>query len=101
METEIKHYKFSTFQELVDRVPADKIQECLMELGKAWATAKAFAERVYRTASELAKKDGVVLPDTPTHLIQLSPEHEWIDDGKGECSVEISDYPNATLVIKV
>ena len=26
-------YKFSTFQELVDRVPSDKIAECLREFG--------------------------------------------------------------------
>jgi len=82
-------YKFRTFQEAVDRIPTDKIRECFDEMGKTFAVAKAFAEAQYEIAAALAKADGKEFPAMPASLLQLPDEHEWVDDGKGECVADI------------
>lgn len=74
-------YTFSTFQELVDRVPADRIPLCPEELGKILGTAKEYQEAIYETAKHLASKKGTELP--PCTMV-VPPEFEWIDDGKGD-----------------
>lgn len=75
-----KTYRFSTFQELVDRVPADRIRVCMSELGAILGTAKATTELTYATACHLAKKEPLVLES----VITLPAEFEWMDDGKEE-----------------
>lgn len=82
-------YKFRTIQEAVDRIPTDKIRECFDEMGKTFAVAKAFAEAQYEIAAALAKADGKEFPAMPASLLQLPDEHEWVDDGKGECVADI------------
>lgn len=78
-------YSFSTFQELVDRVPADRIPECMEELGIMLGAAKAYAELAYDVALDLAKEDGTAVdPGHPKSFIQIPNAMEWIDDGKGE-----------------
>ena len=79
-------YKFKTFQELVDRVPSDKIALCMKELGIAFGTAKAMTELVNSVARNMAAAEGETVPppDVGRSVIRLPEEIEWIDDGLGE-----------------
>ena len=83
-------YKFRTFQELVDRVPSDRIAECLRECGLALQQGKAMAELVFLTACSLAKDAGKDAPAMPKHLLEMQNELEWIDDGKGQIETTLS-----------
>jgi len=79
-------YSFSTFQELIDRVPSDKIELCMTELGKAFAQAKQAVELIGMVATDLANANGETLlkiPKTPERLIHIPEVIEWIDDDKG------------------
>jgi hypothetical protein len=84
-----KTYTFSTFQELVDRVPAEKIMECMGEIGKAWAIGKATCETAQALINDYREAQG--LPPNPTldRVIQLPEVCEWIDDGLGEVDVTL------------
>jgi len=83
-------YRFSTFQELVDRVPGDRIRDCMEELGTVLASAKLSTELVAGVARNLAESDGKTLPN-PEQIIVLPPEFEWIDDGKRELEARMVD----------
>ena len=91
-------YKFRTIQEMVDRVPSDRIRECCEELGKILSAAKSTAEAVYFTAVDLARKEGKTFPPMPGRIIELPEEIEWIDDGKGECVADIQNLFEIKLV---
>lgn len=81
-------YRFTTFQQMLDRVPSDKILECLTEIGTALQAAKSLIELTWMVAAELAKKDGKELPPMPDSFFQL-PEVEWVDDDNHETAVDI------------
>jgi hypothetical protein len=80
----MKSYQFSTLQELVDRVPADRIPLCMEELGRCFGLAKSSTILLYEAARVLAEKDGVKVPDCPERVIEMPPVITWDDDGKGE-----------------
>jgi hypothetical protein len=82
----MKTYTFSTFQELFDRVPREKIALCLKEFGISLQQAKAAAELIYYTAESIAKSEGKEFPPMPISLAEMPSQFEWIDDGKGEIS---------------
>ena len=92
-------YKFKTFQELVDRVPSDKIAECLREFGIAFQQAKATAELVFLTAESLAKESGKEFPKMPERLFEVPEELEWIDDGKGEIKTTLTGFPDGIPLV--
>jgi hypothetical protein len=93
-------YKFRTFQELVDRVPSDRIAECLRECGLAFAQGKAMAELVFLTACSLAKNAGKDAPAMPKRLLEVPEELEWIDDGKGQIETTLSFPDNKAIICK-
>lgn len=72
-------YRFSTFQELVDRVPTDRIADCLRELAVVLQEGKAMAELTMATAEALGMKK-----QPAGRVLELPVELEWIDDGKGD-----------------
>ena len=101
-------YRFSTFQELVDRVPGDRIRDCMEELGTIFASAKfstqlvagVFAsakQLVAGVARNLAEADDKELPTEPKQIIRLPPEFEWIDDGRRELEARIVDSNGSGL----
>lgn len=81
-------YRFSTFQELFDTVPADRIELCLSEMGKAWAAAKEVISSQISLVQTMAQVEGVTLPEDAIR-VKLPEVHEWIDDGKGEITATI------------
>jgi len=78
-------YSFSTFQELVDKVPSDKIAECMAEMGQAFAQGKLLTE----LAIETARAQGKLLGELPERVITLPESFDWMDDGKGEVGVNL------------
>jgi hypothetical protein len=82
-----KTYRFSTFQELFDVVPSDRIEVCMGEMGKAFASAKAIWEMTKAVAEVMAEKDGVKLPEIDSTIPDV---HEWIDDGNENVSADIT-----------
>ena len=93
-------YKFRTFQELVDRVPSDRIAECLRECGLAFAQGKAMAELVFHTACSIAKDAGKDAPAMPKRVLEVPDELEWIDDGKGQIETTLSFPDNKAIICK-
>jgi hypothetical protein len=84
-------YRFATLQELVDRVPADRIRDCMEELGAVLSAAKASVELTYGVAVHLARQAGKEVPEATGSVIVLPAEMEWIDDGKRELSATLID----------
>lgn len=72
----MKSYTFSTFQELIDQVPADRIKVCMAEVAALFTIAK-----------RVDPKAKLRLPMT------------WIDDGLGDITATFH-APDATLSIK-
>jgi len=93
-------YKFRTFQELVDRVPSDRIAECLREFGLALQQGKAVAELVFLTACSIAKDAGKDAPAMPERVIEVPDELEWIDDGKGQIETTLSLPDDKAIICK-
>lgn len=89
-------YRFSTFQELVDRVPANRIADCVEELGLVLSKAKLSTECIFLLAQFMAKKDGKAFPSELPRIV-LPSEFEWTDDGKGELKTRIVDSKGDTL----
>ncbi len=90
--SETKTYRFTTINELLEAVPADRIEECMAEL----------SVMVVKMAQirELALK---VAPSFPPEALRMREPLEWIDDGKGELSVHaggraIHFAPNGELL---
>jgi hypothetical protein len=71
-------YTFSTFQELFDRVPADRIHACLEELGGMLSKTKTDIILACMTAG--IKHEGA---------FQLGEKLTWIDDGKRDVHLTI------------
>ena len=92
-------YQFTTFQEMFDRVPADKIELCLREIGIALVHAKSTGELVYETAKALAERDGKPFPERPKSLFAISVPIEWHDDGKGEIEATLSGFCDGGSIV--
>ena len=74
-----KEYKFKTFQEAYETVPADKLETCFQQLGKAMALSKGLDELRIEVAKSLGLEN-----ETYAKL----PEYlGWIDDN--ECNIEV------------
>jgi len=65
-------YQLTTLADVFNKVPADKIELCMAEIGLAMALAKA-------TSIDLEVQ--MVWPEVT----------EWIDDGKGEVGFDLVD----------
>lgn len=80
-----KTYTFSTFQEAMDIIPADKLELAFTEVGRGFAQAKHVLEAglaVFKAAGLPEPEDqGITVPDTIT----------WIDDNKGVVDIGIGN----------
>ena len=81
-----KTYRFATFQEMVDVLPADRIRDCMDEIGAILGSAKATIELMTMLAQDKAKQDGkeITIPTTPERIMGVPDFFEWNDDGKKE-----------------
>ena len=90
-------YRFATIQQLVDEVPADRIYDCMKELGKILQTTKGMAELTYMVAENLAMQDGKTIPPMPKQIIVLPEYMQWIDDGKGELEAHMKTMDGGNI----
>ena len=73
-------YKFRNFHELFDRVPADRIEDCMSELAVFLHSVKRIEADVANLCPGHADKIRAELPE----------EFEWIDDGKRKMEITVS-----------
>jgi hypothetical protein len=87
-------YKLKNFQDIVDKVPTDRIRDCMMELAELLFQTKAAMELTVNVARHLAEKEGKELPPLPegvSGMLRLPEEVTWMDDGRGEVTAVLSD----------
>jgi hypothetical protein len=83
-----KTYSFSTFQELFDKVPSERMADCMLELCCVFIDAKRQAEILLEFAKHRHEADGTpFVPPCP--LIELGLPLTWTDDGKDSPPVKI------------
>jgi len=78
-----KTYKFSTFKELFDTVPANRIEVCLKELVQLIVATKEIERKIY----DKVKNDKTV--DLSKPLVIFPEVIEWIDDNKGNIDLNL------------
>ena len=81
-----KTYRFRTFQELVDVVPAHRIPVCMEELASLLTVTTSTASVLYEMAKDLTGKD---VPEADRRVL-LPEVLEWIDDGKRDLQANFS-----------
>lgn len=69
-------YELRTIEDVFTKVPADRIMECMVEMGYSLSQAKRL--------DEAAKQDGEDLGLKWPHSVQ------WVDDGKRQCGYSVS-----------
>lgn len=74
-------YELATLKDVFEKVPADRIQDCMKELATGMAQAKAMRELLMIAGSELAGAEVVCDMQWPEPVT-------WIDDGNGK--IELS-----------
>lgn len=77
-----KIYEFSTFEELYERVPTERIADCLKELGIGFEFAKRNQKFIDNVAESIGRK-------TPTTKPDFSKPLKWVDDGAKEISFNL------------
>lgn len=85
---EPKTYRFSTLNELLDAVPADRVEACVDELGVIMVKT-AHLRGLIAAAAQLED------PTAPVPSVRLPDPFEWIDDGKQQLEIKLGD--TATL----
>ena len=90
-------YKFSTFQELVERVPADRIVDCMEELAVVFEQSKISAEVIRNIVDGLSELNGETKQTPLSEIIELPKEFSWVDDGKGKLEIVIHSGDNVPL----
>ncbi len=76
----MKTYELTTINDVLNKVPADRIKDCLTELAEALITVALMRDAMQASA------DALGLGDISGH-IKLPDSHTWLDDGLGNVSV--------------
>lgn len=71
-------YELTTLRDVFEKVPADRIDECLSELAIAMKQAKAMQELLSEVGKAVSGSDDVAA------MLEWPEPATWIDDGKGE-----------------
>jgi len=87
-------YRFRTFQELMDRVPTSRMDDCFHEMGVWFRLAKSGIEAV--VAEHKQKNPEFIIPDS---LLEVPKELEWIDDGKGQIQATLLHQDGAVRLV--
>lgn len=78
-----KSYEISTIKDVFNKVPTDRIRDCLNELGVLLSQAAAMRDMIKSVA------DATGVEYTDDQIAQLPDVFTWEDDGKGELSLNI------------
>ena len=79
---EIKSYNPTTLKDVFEKVPADRIRDCMNELGVMLSQA-AYTRDLFLLVAE----DQGLSPESVTP--QLPDSFDWVDDGLGDVSMEV------------
>lgn len=82
-------YQLKTLKDVFDKVPANKIVECMNELAVAMVQAKAM-QGLFDVVSE----NKVAKSDWPENV-------EWIDDGKNEIELSYRNSDDNDEILRV
>jgi hypothetical protein len=88
----MKTYELTTLNDVVNKVPADRIRICFDELATAFIAIAAMRDAMQVSAAAL----GLGLVDISS-AIKLPESHTWMDDGLGNVSVHCHDGEGAEL----
>ena len=72
-------YKIKTVKDLFDKIPADKIDQCIDELKKLIVQTQFVRDLSSTMAPSMGLKGAIEFPDEVT----------WVDDSKGEVTMNI------------
>lgn len=76
----MKTYELTTINDVLNKVPADRIKDCLAELAAALTTVAHMRDAMQASADALGLGD-------ISGAIKLPESHTWMDDGLGNVSV--------------
>ena len=76
-------YKLTTLRDVYEQVPADKLALCMREIAEGMEHARALTELLDATVDALhpGSKAATIWPDVC----------EWIDDGKEDKTISVTD----------
>lgn len=77
-------YELTTLKDVFEKVPADRIKDCLMELSTVMEQAKAMRELLTLAGSAIAEKEVVCDMQWPESVT-------WVDDGAGKIDLAYRD----------
>lgn len=77
-------YELTTINDIFNKVPLDRIETCMKELTSLLIQAKA----TELTIKHAAENSGIDVDDKM--IFKLPETHSWIDDNKGEISMDIA-----------
>lgn len=75
-------YELATIKDIFDKVPTDRIRDCVHELGVLISQAAATRDLFMAIAEESGLNPQGVIPKLPEFFT-------WIDDGKGDLSLRV------------
>jgi hypothetical protein len=86
-----KSYELTTIQDIMDKVPTDRILDCMVELGKLMQSTKATCELVLAISQENAKLAGkeIQIP-AGEKLFAFDYPLTWEDDGQEELTTHFN-----------
>lgn len=80
---EATKYELTTIKDIHDKVPLDRIEDCMSEITALLVQSKTTAEAI----TGLAKIQGLDCLDV--EMIKFPETLDWIDDGKGEITMKL------------
>lgn len=86
-----KKYELRTIKDIFDKVPADRIEDCLAELTVIMVQAKHLEAAMCEAA-------GAVTGNKPDKAFEWPETSTWIDDGKGELTARVVTKDNEEIL---
>ena len=75
-------YQLATIKDIFDKVPSDRIRDCMEELGVLLSQAAATRDLFVACAEEIGLPLESAQPKLPEYFT-------WVDDGKGDLSLRV------------
>ena len=87
------NYELATLKDVFEKVPADRIEDCMKELATGMAQAKAMRELLTIAGSEIAGKEVVCDMEWPDAVT-------WMDDGAGKIDITYCGGPGGDELMR-
>lgn len=86
-------YELATLKDVFEKVPADRIEDCMKELAIGMAQAKAMRELLTLAGSEIAEAEVVCDMQWPEPVT-------WVDDGAGKIDLSYCGGPDGDELMR-